>query len=173
LHRILERKYHGNEWPRLTLPADPQVLMKAVIARVNRTSALWQEFGFLCDLIMIGGDGNAHYYEELPVDYVHESDFGASENYFTVTLEYGPGHDQVDPFDISVGRISQTDAEHSDKGRYLHPVVRRYSRRQLLAEHHVTENLENDWTWPAHRDPLRAFFSREITASEAAAPAGV
>jgi thioredoxin reductase len=173
LHRICERKYHGNEWPHLTLPADPEALMEAVIARVNRTSALWQEFGFLCDLIVIGANGHAYYYEELPVDYVHQSDFGDAESYFTVTLEYGPGHDQVDPFDISVGRISQTDAEHSDQGRYLHPVVRRYSRREMLAEHHVTENLENDWTWPAHRNPLRAFFSREMPATEAAAPAGV
>jgi thioredoxin reductase len=173
LHRIFDRKYHGKEWPRLTLAADPQVLMEAVIGRVNRTSALWQEFGFLCDLIVVGDDGRAHYYEELPLDYVRGGDFGAAENYFTITLEYGPGHDEVDPFDISVGRISQTDAEHSDKGRYLHPVVRRYSGSKLLAEHHVTENLENDWTWPAHRDPLHAFFSRAITATEATAPAGV
>src|SRR5204862_6933501 len=102
------------------------------------------------------------------------SDVGGAESYFTVTLEYGPGHDQFDPFDISVGRISQSDAEHSDKGRYLHPVVRRFSHRTLAAEHHVTENLQNDWTGrAAHCDPLHAFFAREIGVTEAVRPVGV
>src|SRR5215813_530288 len=51
LHRILERKYYGNEWPHRDLKTDARELMEAVIARVNRSSALWQQFGFLCDMI--------------------------------------------------------------------------------------------------------------------------
>lgn len=162
LHRILEKKYHHIEWPGRHLPAHPDALMEAVIARVNRTSALWQLFAFLCDLIVVGPDGTARYYEELPLDYVHESDVGATDTYFTITLEYGPDHDKFDPFDVSLGRISQSDAERSSEGRYLHPVVRRYRNRALVAVHHVTENLENEWTAPTHRDPLRGFFAREL-----------
>ena len=163
LHHMLERKYHGVTWPRRRLPADPQALMEAVIARVNRTSALWQMFTFLCDLIVVEPGEGANYYEELPLDYVHESEFGRGESYFTITLEYGPDHDQFDPFDITVGRISQSDAERAKKGRYLHPVLRHYRRGELLAEHHVTENLENEWIGQAtHREPLEAFFAREI-----------
>jgi hypothetical protein len=163
LHRMLERKYHGKVWPQSSLPSEPQALMNAVIERVNRTSALWQLFGFLCDLITVPGEGPAKYYEEVPVDYVHESDFGEAATYFVVTLEYGLGHDRVDPFDVSVGRIAQREVERSKDGRYLHPVVRRYSRRQLISEHHVTENLENDWTGEAtHRRPLHAFFATEL-----------
>ena len=170
LYRMLEQKYHGAAWPHICLAAAPQALMEAAIARVNRTSALWQLFGFLCDLIVIEADGSARYYEELPADYVHTSDFGEAENYFTITLEYGPDHDRHDPFDVSVGRISQSDAERSDKGRYLHPVVRHYCRRALVAEHHVTENLENEWTGPVHRNPLRAFFARAGARGEVAVP---
>jgi thioredoxin reductase len=172
LHRMLERKYHGCAWPHRVLPADAEALMEAVITRVNRTSALWQEFGFLCDLIVVTGEGEALYYEEVPVEYVHDSEFGSAETYFTVTLEYGPGHDQFDPFDVSVSRISQSDAENSDKGRYLHPVVRRFSRGTQVADHHVTENLENDWTGPSHRDPLQRFFAREAATTESA-PVGM
>jgi thioredoxin reductase len=158
LHRMLELKYHGVEWPHRRLTADPRVLADAVIARVNRTSALWQQFGFLCDLIALGPDGTARHYEELPVDYV-----GSTGDYFTVTLEYGPDHDRFDPFDISVGRIAQSDAEAAAKGRYLHPVVRAYRHGELDAEHHVTENLENEWTdETVHRQPLRAFLARQI-----------
>jgi hypothetical protein len=132
--------------------------MEAVIERVNRTSALWQQFSFLCDLILID-QGQAAYYEELPVDYVHESDFGEAECYFMITLEYGPDHDRFDPFDGTVTRVAQDDSEHSFDARYLHPVVRRYRRRRLIAEHHIAENLENQWDGLAHREPLTAFFA--------------
>jgi thioredoxin reductase len=177
LHRMLEKKYHGQHWPHCCLQGDPQALMEAVVARVNRTSALWQQFAFLCDLIVVEADGRARYYEELPVDYVHDSDFGTKDCYFTITLEYGPDHDKVDPFDISVRRIAQDDPTHSYDARYLHPVLRLYRRNELVAKHHVAENLENDWTGPAQRAPLTAFFSRHISghpaSSELAAPAAV
>jgi thioredoxin reductase len=159
LHRMLERKYHGVEWPHAVLPADAEALMEAVLARVNRSSALWQQFAFLCDLVVVEADG-ARYYEELPLDYVHAS---PPELYFTITLEYGPNHDSVDPFDISVGRIAQTDSERAAEGRYLHPVVRCHRRGELVAEHHVTENLENEWTGPGHRLPLKEFFATEAS----------
>jgi thioredoxin reductase len=160
LHHMLERKYHGEEWPHRLLPAEPQALADAVITRVNRTSALWQQFGFLCDLITVDPDGTARHYEELPVDYVLRNTTG---DYVTVTLEYGPDHDRFDPFDISVGRIAQSDAESAAKGRYLHPVVRAYRLGAFVAEHHVTENLENEWTdETVHREPLQAFLAREL-----------
>jgi thioredoxin reductase len=173
LHRILEEKYHAAGWPNRSLPSDPDTLMEAVVARVNRASALWQQFAFLCDLLVVG-DAGARYYEELPIDYVHESRFGEEGSYFTITLEYGPDHDQLDPFDISVGRISQSDAERARQGRYLHPVIRHFDRARLVAEHHVTENLENDWTEAkTHREPLRAFFSHAIANAERMPPVAI
>src|SRR5262249_42413463 len=161
LYHTLKRKSHRASGPTRPLPADPDKVMDAVITRVNRTSALWQLFGFLCDLIVVSPQG-AEYYEELPVAYVHEL-FSARDSYFTITLEYGPDHDQFDPFDVSVGRIAQDDATRSNLGRYLHPVVRHYRGGALLSEHHVTENLENEWTDPVtHRNPLRAFLDQEM-----------
>ncbi len=168
LHRMLERKYHGVAWPSRRLAAEPAALMEAVIGRVNRTSALWHQFGFICDLIVAGPDGAPRYFEELPVDYVHESDLTAEDDYFTITLEYGPGHDEHDPFDVSVGRVAQSETVRSDLSRYLHPVVRHYRGGELMGEHHVTENLENDWTGPGHREPLQEFFAGELAEREQA-----
>jgi hypothetical protein len=164
LHRVLERKYHGALWPSRRLPADPAALADAVLARVNRTSALWQQFGFLCDVVVPRADaGDYGYHDEVPVDYVRAGELG--ETWFTITLEYGPDHDRFDPFDVSIGRFTQSDAENSDKGRYLHPVVRHEARGRLLGEHHVAENLENEWNDSAvHREPLRAFLAREMAA---------
>jgi thioredoxin reductase len=169
LHRMLEKKYHGQDWPHRSLPVEPEALMEAVVTRVNRTSALWQQFGFLCDMILIDGNGPARYYEELPVDYVRDSGFSSADCCFTISLEYGPDHDKVDPFDISISRIAQDDAMNSHDARYLHPVVRLYRRKELVGEHHLAENLENDWAGPAQRAPLSAFFSHHISSSELAA----
>jgi thioredoxin reductase len=167
LHRILEQKYHEHEWPSRRLRADPDELADSVIARVNRTSALWQLFAVMGDLIVVSRDGRAHYYEEVPVDYIHDSEFGAEESYFVITLEYGPDHDQHDPFDVSVERIKQSDANNAEQGRYLHPVVRHFCGGTLLSEHHLAENLENEWSGPTtHREPLRDFFAGELGGPE-------
>jgi thioredoxin reductase len=171
LHRMLERKYHGVAWPEQKLRADPTALMEAVVARVNRTSALWQLFASMGDLILVGEDGSAHYCEEVPVDYAHESGLPGACAYFLVTLEYGPDHDRHDPFDLSMQRISQSEVEHADQGRYLHPVIRHYRGRRLLAEHHMTENLENDWSGAfTHRQPLAAFFERALAGAAESQP---
>ena len=171
LHCILEAKYHGSAWPSRELAPGTQAMMQAVIERVNRTSALWQQFGVLGDVLDVRSDGSARYYEEVPVDYAHEIGFGASGCYFVVTLEYGPHHDQFDPFDITVNRIAQDDALRSEEGQYLHPVVRRYDRRMLVSTHHVTENLENEWNREMHCRPLEAFLAREVARSRVDAAA--
>ncbi len=150
LHRILEERHHERPWPYRRIEPTPAALADAVLGRVNRTSALWQQFGVLADVIVVDADG-ARYLEEQPVDYV-------TGQPFVITLEYGPDHDKVDPFDITVRRAAQNDASRAHDASYLHPVVRHGS-----AVHHVAENLENDWTSPAaHRDPLVAFFAREL-----------
>jgi len=170
LHHILERKYHGIGWPRRSFDADPEPMSEAVIARVNRISALWQMFAALCDLIVISADGSAHYYEEVPMDYVRAG-FPA-EQHVTISLEYGPDHDGVDPFDISVARVAQDDPLHAFDARYLHPVVRFYRQGQKRAEHQVAENLENEWNGPIHRGPLKAFFAEALSATAASSQAG-
>lgn len=163
LHRILSRRYDGDEWPRRTLAADPEAVTDALLARANRSSALWQQFGFLCDAVAVGGDGAA-YYEEVPVHYLPGSGLAPADA-FTLTLEYGPDHDLVDPFDIEQGRIRQDEARRAADSRYLHPVVRHWRAGKVVGEHHVTENLENEWTSPAvHHKPLCDFVAAALSA---------
>lgn len=159
LAKMLALRYHGERWPAVELELSPDALMEHVIGRVNRTSALWQQFETMGDAIVVGDDG-ASYLEELPVEYIHLSPSIRRDLYFIVTLEYGPDHASVDPFDIGVMRVRQDDMDRPFDSQYLHPVVRAYSDGELLAEHHVPENLENDWTGPAHRLPLARFFAR-------------
>ncbi|MBV7339734.1 NAD(P)-binding domain-containing protein, partial [Chloroflexi bacterium TSY] len=169
LYHILDKKHHNNEWPHRELVQTPDALTEAIIERVNRTSALWQQFGFICDLVVVPHEETpqqgaqiptVRYFEDVPVDYVHESEFSKQTQYYTITLEYGPFHDEVDPFNVN--RIAQTNAEEAGRSIYLHPVIRRYQQGELLDEQHLVENLENEWNRDVHVNPLNDFFRREL-----------
>ena len=162
LHKILEQRYAATPWPTATLTPTPEAITGAIIERINRTSALWQQFAVLADIITITGD-TAAYHEEVPVAYFTDGGLGAQDTTFVVTLEYGPDHDQVDPFDITVPRIAENDAGAAHDASYLHPVVRAYRDGALVGEHHLAENLENHWDLPAvHQQPLEVFLKGEL-----------
>ena len=175
LHHILEQRDHDVPWPYREVPDKPADLTAAVLERVNRSSALWQQFGVLADVLVTSRDGgSARYYEEVPVAYARDGGLSGDPNspddtdLVAVTLEYGPDHDKVDPFDITVRRPGQDQAAEAHDAAYLHPVVRLYRNGEEVAVHHVAENLENEWNKPqAHRDPLTAFFERIRTPAEA------
>jgi thioredoxin reductase len=153
LHRILDARYHDTPWPATDIDATPEAITDAIIARINRSSALWQQFGVLGDVVVVTGD-SARYLEEVPVAYVDGSELA-----FVVTLEYGPDHDQVDPFDISIPRIAENDASAAHDASYLHPVVRVRRGGRVVGAHHLAENLENHWNLPTvHQQPLAVFI---------------
>ncbi|MGA4726157.1 NAD(P)-binding domain-containing protein [Micromonospora taraxaci] len=155
LHHILRERHHGQPWPSRKIALTPEAIADSIIARINVTSALWQQFAVLGDVITVEGEA-ACYREEVPVAYLREAlpDVFA----FLVTLEYGPDHDQIDPFDITVPRPAENDANAAHDASYLHPVVRVLRDGQVVAEHHLAENLENNWDLPTvHRQPLEVF----------------
>ena len=166
LHKILELRYADTPWPATKVDAAPEPITDAIIARVNRTSALWQQFGFLADVVTVAGH-DARYHDEVPVDYFTRAGLGAADHAFVVTLEYGPDHDRVDPFDITVSRIAQDTPGQAHDAAYLHPVVRYHRGGQVVATHHLAENLENRWDRPdVHVAPLAAFLERCLAGAE-------
>jgi thioredoxin reductase len=163
LHKALERRYHGVAWPAGKVDAEPEAIADAIIARVNRTSGLWQQFGVLADVVTLAG-GAARYHDEVPVDYLARVGLSTEDHQVTdalaVTLEYGPDHDKVDPFDITVRRVKQDVPGEAHDAAYLHPVVRHHRGGRVVAVHHMAENLENRWDRPdTHRAPLVAFLA--------------
>ncbi|MGQ4491231.1 NAD(P)-binding domain-containing protein [Streptomyces sp. 372A] len=174
LYRGLRQRHAGVPWPTTAIGDSTERAVDAVISRVNRSSALWQQFAVLGDLLLLAPDGTFRYAEEVPVDHVpgavRAGDFGEVEAYAVVTLEYGEDHDRVDPFDVGAGRKSQQDVSGLD-GRYLHPVVRWYRDGEFVADHHLTENLENEWdSEEVHRAPLDAFLTARRSPAATVAP---
>lgn len=162
LTRILDERYHARSWPHRPVEPTPAALAEAVIRRVNVSSALWQQFGVIGDLLVLEPGGPARYYEEVPVDYATTAEFTRDRDYLTITLEYGPDHDKVDPFDIAVPRPAQNCPEQTPDAGYLHPVLRHYRRGEVVGTHHLAENLENEWDrHESHRLPLERFLAQQ------------
>ena len=68
LSRILDERHHNRPWPYTLLDSDPSALADAVMARVNRSSALWQQFGVLGDLLVaVPGEKVRHYQGGVPL----------------------------------------------------------------------------------------------------------
>ena len=177
LHRFLEQRFHGGALLDETLDLAPEVLADWILERVSRTSALWAQFGFLCDVLVIDrAQDEARIYRELPVDYVHEGDLGDEDHYYTITLEWGTWTGDV----FAIER--HPSGEGADRSAFLHPVVRRYSNGQELAVHHVLEDLFgvfrgpeesgtvrsrqalslDDYHAAMHYEPMRQFLENEL-----------
>jgi len=157
LHRVLSARNHGTPWQGTDLELSPEAISDALIARLNTSSCLWQQFAVMGDVVTVD-DTAARYTEEVPVAYVADGGLGPAEHRFVATLEYGPDHDTVDPFDITIPRVAENDPVNAADASYLHPVVRYYRHGVLAATHHLAENLENHWDMPeVHQQPLVVF----------------
>lgn len=166
MFHLLLNRYQNIALPATELALNSWDIAGKIVARVNETSALWQLFQFMCDCIRVSRT-QVSYIEELPVDYCHELLANTAFDYFNVTLEYGPDHDKVDPFNIDVGRVNENDHENAANAQYLHPVVRFYRRGVFVAEHHMAENLENTWNGrESHLLPLQRFIHQCLLPSD-------
>jgi len=162
LHRLIEMRDHSRPLPNRPVPATAEGLADAVLARANRSSALWQQFGYLGDVIVVpASGGEARWYEELPVDWVREGglDLSPADQCYVVTLEFGPK--QVDPFHIE----RSPDPERAGDSAFLHPVVRQLEGEEDKAAIHLLEHLYGEWhDEELHRKPLLEFFAGQLPA---------
>lgn len=166
LSHMLAAKYHDELWPVDCLEPTAATMTQTALGRANRSSALWQQPGFMVDILGIEG-GRAHHYREMPVGYGRAFAEARFDTYFTITLEYG---DPIvgDPF--AVERVHRENVAESSRSQFLHPVVRHYANGSLQAEHHVLEDLEAVWLEDEHTAPLEEFFARALTGEPEASP---
>ena len=164
LYHILMQKYHNQPWPSHAINLTPEDITNVALKRINRSSALWQQFGFIGDLVVICDQNQtASYYEELPIDFIHESEFGKNAHYYIITLEYGEHHVFDNPFHVE--RVARDNVKDAHLSHFLHPIIRRFEHGKLVAEHHVIEDLAAEWVEDEHTQPLLKFFKEQLLAS--------
>jgi thioredoxin reductase len=156
---LLRERYEGVPVPCVAGPADPHHLTQLVLDRVNRSSALWTQFEYLCDVLVVDeATGMVRHYEDLPEDYAVER-FADQNHYYTYGLRWGRD-DHPDVFAID---------RHPQPGRaresaFIHPVIRRYSGSDMVAEQHLLEDLLAHWRRPdRHVAPTLEFFTRHLS----------
>ena len=163
LHALLELKYHGKPLPRKPISATPEAIADAIIKRANETSALWQQTGFMCDLIVAHQDGDTvDYYDDLTRDYVQDH-FSNEECYYTMTLEFGQERIDAAPDIFQVSRPQRNDVANAHLSTGIHPIIRRYCCGKLLRVHHVIEDFASEWQEEVHVKPLEAFMASEFS----------
>ena len=121
----------------------PEGLVEAVLARINRSSALWHQPGHLHDVLVVHeGWSSATHYEEMPLARIQDGELGENAHYYTV----------------SFGKAEESGS--------LHPVIRRWSGRRLVSQKLLQEDLSGEWKKPeAHIAPLRYFFMEQLLES--------
>jgi hypothetical protein len=173
LHHLLEERFHEQPFPSQPVECTARGLGQAILARVNRSSALWQQPAFLCDAIVMDRvTGHARQYPELSFDLAAQRH--AQDEYVTVSLEYGK-RKFADPFGVE--RIARDNTTQAQDSNFLHPVVRHYAGGVMQSEHHIVEDLAAEWIEPEHTEPLQRYldevFAMPVASMDMAAKAAM
>jgi thioredoxin reductase len=151
LAALLLERYDGVAFPCATV----NDLAGTMLRRVNWSSALWTQFEYLCDAYVV--DGMVRHYADIPEDYALTR-FGDQRHWYTVTLCWGR-RDYPDVFAIQ----RRPDPEFAHESAFLHPVIRRWRGREVVAERHLLEDLHGRWQDPVrHVRPLREFVATQL-----------
>jgi hypothetical protein len=115
-----------------------------IIEKINKTSALYQMYGQICDIFYISAEDTIQYYNNVTVQFL-QSPFLLKTDatlFFMITLEYGKT-DITDTTRIG-GRVTTIGKESNSV--LLHPVLRVFNRDALIDEIHFDEDLLADFS---------------------------
>ncbi|MBO3751879.1 NAD(P)-binding domain-containing protein [Streptosporangiaceae bacterium NEAU-GS5] len=154
--RLLTERYDKATLDHEVVAADPDGLTETMLDRANWSSALWTQFEYLSDVYVVD-HGQILRYTDLPEDYANER-FADQEHYFTLTLRWGR-QDYGDIFAIQ----RHPRPEVAQESAFLHPVIRKWRYRDLVAERHLLEDLLATWRdQERHVAPLKAFLIEHL-----------
>lgn len=160
LSNILAERYEGRPWPFTAFEGTPSGVVGAILNRLKCGAGIFQQPGFLSEVFVVDhANGQGRHYLEVRRDHIPNSHLGNEDDYYVVTLEYG----QHDGSALSVER--DPDPGKGERAFYLHPVVRHYRQSTLAAEHHVNDDLENEWFRPEYTEPLQMFIQSQFDQS--------
>ena len=122
MHKDQAIAYPSNKFA-LKTRDDLMKLGEFLVERFSTTSALYQMFGVLSDVLVLG-DGEVEYIRELPVEFVLNSPEFKGKKFILYTLELG-FHNFPTTMD-ALTFIRRNDPERPGSAAFLHPVFRYY-----------------------------------------------
>ena len=168
LSRLLMAEYENTPLTNREVDLRPKAMAQAILDRVNSTSGLWQQNGFLCDVLAVNsGALPARYFEELSSEYVRDVWSRDENDYFVLTLNFGLEKIKNVANVFAIPRPNKDDVSRAQESAALHPIIEHYRDGELVSVHHVIEDLRAEWKEPKHFDPLVAYFEKELNAPPA------
>ncbi|EDV20872.1 expressed hypothetical protein [Trichoplax adhaerens] len=174
LHRLLEWRYHKQPWP--SIPVTSANLIDHLLTRINQASGLYQMFGKLVDIIIIGHNHSHQYLEEVPVGIIPElkTETGRDikNGFITLTFEYGKEFSGKGKDTLGPENYNHT-AKTAHRSGNIHPIIRYYknfikSKKDEASippankEHHVLEDFLTDWSVYNHHGHYINLFIQSI-----------
>jgi thioredoxin reductase len=158
LAALLKERYEDTPLASEIVPRDPEALTTLALDRLNWSSALWTQFEFLCDVLVVDdATGQVRHYQDLPEDLAVQR-FQDEGCFYTVALRWGRD-EYPDTFAIE----RHPDPDRARESAFIHPVIRRYRGAMMVAELHLLEDLLAEWRRPdRHVAPLREFFEADL-----------
>jgi thioredoxin reductase len=157
LYHLLAQSDHGEELPWRPIDLEPETLARAVLERMSRVSSLWQQVGFLCDVIAVPEEGarSGRWYRDLNPRYVLEQGFGVEteSRFYMIQFRFGEFAGTV--FD----NPREAEPYSGELSAQIHPVVELYRGDRLQDQHHVLEDFLADWNARDYWQPLADFFA--------------
>uniref|UniRef100_A0A7S0LGM2 Uncharacterized protein n=1 Tax=Coccolithus braarudii TaxID=221442 RepID=A0A7S0LGM2_9EUKA len=166
LFRMMQLNHRGVRWEaQRQLSSSAIDVAKAVQARFQSSSGLYQMFGELCDVVLVSKGDTATYMEEAPLRFIMNSAFPPNLRLvLTMHMDYGnKGHNGKGDLSFATREVGR--AHYS---QFLHPIIRAYlpsAKRgglpSLVSEFHILEDLLTTWDVPEmHLQPLVEWISR-------------
>jgi hypothetical protein len=174
LFHLLEERYQGVSFPNDRIECTPKALAEQVLARANNCSSLWQQIGFLCDVVKLPKDkvGEVEWLYDLNQQYVRESDWANDPEceYYISMMTYGPGVGHPNfkgtAFDHPHMHPYSHEKQCGDLVTEIHPVIRHYKGPELQVEYHVRSDFLTDWDSDFYRTPLVEFLEWNLADGE-------
>ncbi|GIV34469.1 MAG: pyridine nucleotide-disulfide oxidoreductase [Chitinophagales bacterium] len=144
LFHLLLSRYDGIPYPyREMKPFVWEKFLDYMYQRYSTTAALFQLFGFLCDLLIFNEDkSEAVIYPELPVAYARNM-IPPNRHALLFTLEFGFEKYQ----ETSLNFLGPSDPNNTRCAAFLHPVIRHFHKNKV-SEFHFGDSLLARWDRP-------------------------
>jgi len=141
IFHLLEERYHDVPLPAETFPLETieelEALSAEVVTRLSTTSALFQMFGVLADLLIFD-EGSVRWLSEVPLEHaLARPEFTEGKGVLAITLELGFGRFFEKETD-SLSFVHPNDpAGEGQCTSFIHPVLRHYRDGELIKETHL------------------------------------
>jgi len=146
-------------------------LVNKILDRLNTSSALYQMFDCLCDIV-IKENNTIYYIEELPIKYVLENYIPKYNKVIIIKLNYGNYGGTIEnkndlgnsSYVFGVDRAIGSVKEKAHLSDFLHPIFILYENHNETSTFHLSENLLFEFKLKeTHIKPLQNFIKNSLS----------